>query len=194
MGIKSIVGPPSIGHSFMDSHRISSEGNELDETKNIRFRILVAGIGNRLIADDGFGPRVVDLLTERGPPENVEVRDFGTAGMTIATDLEDYDSVIFVDSSDHEGEPGSLHKSRLIVEEGVDDVRELATLTLHEAGLEGLLRFSKAIGTLPGDVFLVGCKPKTLGPSLELSPEVEASLGRAVAIVDEILEKILEKK
>ena len=165
----------------------------MDDSGGTSRRILVAGIGNRLIADDGFGPRVVDLLSERELPDVVEVRDFGTAGMTIATDLSDYDSVIFVDSMDHDGEPGSLTKSRLVVEGGVEDVAELARLTLHEAGLEGLLRFSKSIGTLPDDVFFVGCKPKTLGPSLELSPEVEAALERAVAIVDEILEKILVK-
>jgi hydrogenase maturation protease len=126
-------------------------------------------------------------------PDNVEARDFGTAGMTIATDLADYDAVIFIDSADHGGEPGSLSKSRLLVEEGVDDIGELARLTLHEAGLEGLLKFSKSIGTLPEDVFLVGCKPKKLEPSLELSPEVESALEKAVAIVNEILKKILEK-
>jgi Ni,Fe-hydrogenase maturation factor len=63
-------------------------------------------------------------------------------------------------------------------------------MTLHEVGLEGLLRFSKSIGTLPNDIFLVGSKPIKLEPSLELSPEVEASLERAKAIVYEILEKI----
>ena len=71
------------------------------------------------------------------------------------------------------------------------DVAELARLTLHEAGLEGLLRFSKSIKTLPDTVFLIGCKPKTLEPSLDLSPEVEAALERAVVLVKEVLEKIL---
>ncbi len=165
----------------------------MDDSEDIPPRILVAGIGNRLIPDDGFGPRVVDLLSERKLPDYVEVRDFGTAGMTIATDLADYDAVIFIDSADHEGEPGSLSRSRLVVEAGVEDVAELARLTLHEAGLEGLLQFSKSIGTLPPEVFFIGCKPKTLAPSLELSPEVEAALERAVTIVDEILEKILGK-
>ena len=165
----------------------------MDDSEDSPPRILVAGIGNRLIADDGFGPRVVDLLSERELPDFVEVRDFGTAGMTIATDLADYDAVIFIDSADHGGEPGSLSRSRLVVEAGVEDVAELARLTLHEAGLEGLLRFSKSIGTLPPEVFFIGCKPKTLAPSLELSPEVEAALERAVAIVDEILDKILGK-
>jgi len=156
--------------------------------------ILVAGIGNRLIADDGFGPRVVDLLSERKLPNAVEVRDFGTAGITIATDLADYDAVIFIDSVDHDGDPGSLYRSRVVVEEGVEEMAKLARLTLHEAGLEGLLRFSKSIGTLPQDVYLVGCKPKTLEPSLDLSSEVEAALDKALAIVEEILEKIMGKK
>lgn len=163
----------------------------MDDSGGTSPKILVAGIGNRLIADDGFGPRVVDLLSEMELPDVVEVRDFGTAGITIATDLADYDAVIFVDSVDHEGEPGSLYRSRVVVEGGVEEMAELARLTLHEAGLEGLLRFSKAIGTLPQDVYLVGCKPKTLEPSLDLSPEVEAALEKALAIVEEILETIL---
>jgi hydrogenase maturation protease len=174
----------------MGSSWIPSEGDRMSDSKANRPQILVAGIGNRLIADDGFGPRVVDILSDRELPDNVEVRDFGTAGMTIATDLADYDAVIFIDSSDHAGEPGSLYKTRLLVEEGVEDMGELARLTLHEAGLEGLLRFSKSIGTLPDDIFLIGCKPKVLGPSLELSPEVEVALGKAVALVHEILEII----
>jgi hydrogenase maturation protease len=178
---------------FYASHPIPSGGKDMDDIGDNFPRILVAGIGNRLLADDGFGPRVVDLLSDRELPDNVEVRDFGTAGMTIATDLDDYDAVIFIDSSDHEGEPGSLYMTRLLVEEGIEDIGELARLTLHEAGLEGLLRFSKSIGTLPDDIFLIGCKPKVLGPSLELSPKVEAALRKAIAIVDEILENILEK-
>jgi hydrogenase maturation protease len=163
----------------------------MDENRDTLPKILVAGVGNRLIGDDGFGPRVVDLLSNRNLPDNVDVRDFGTAGITIATDLADYDAVIFIDSMDTDGKPGSLCNSKLVVKEGVENVAELARLTLHEAGLEGLLQFSKLTGTLPDDIFLIGCKPKTLGPSLELSPEVEAALEKAVSIVFEILKKIL---
>lgn len=152
--------------------------------------ILVAGIGNRLIADDGFGPRVIDLLAEEKLPDNVEVRDFGTAGMTIATDLADYRAVIFVDSMEHDGEPGEIRKSKLTVSEDVGDVTEIARLTLHEAGLEGLLKLSRAIGTLPDEVYLVGCKPLRLEPSLELSDPVQAATGGAVEAVKEILAKL----
>ena len=46
-------------------------------------RILVAGVGNRLMGDDGFGPRVTDVLTNYHLPGYVDLRDFGTAGITI---------------------------------------------------------------------------------------------------------------
>ena len=147
-------------------------------------RILIAGVGSRLRGDDGFGPRVIDLLSARPLLENVELRDIGTADITIATDLSEYDVVIFLDSMEMEGEPGLLRR----VEVGdIDDAGELARATLHEVGLEGLLKFSKAIGALPPRVVLVGCKPKDLGPSLKLSDEVERTAHEAVDMVLEIL-------
>jgi len=154
-------------------------------------KILIAGVGNRLMGDDGFGPRVIDLLSSAPLPENVEARDIGTAGLTIATDLDEYDLVVFVDSVNLEGKPGQLYKSGIMVEEEEGDAAELSRFTLHEVGLEGLLKFAKAIGVLPPRVILIGCKPKALGPSLELSPEVEDALHRAadmaLATVDEFL-------
>ena len=146
-------------------------------------RILVAGIGNRLRGDDGFGPRVIDLLESRELPDSIKVMDFGMAGITIATELSDYDVAIFLDSSESVGEPGSLQISRIVVEAGIDDSAELAVLTLHEVGLEGLLKFSKSIGTLPEEVYLIGCKPKVLVPTLDLSPEVEAAVEEAASMV-----------
>ena len=156
-------------------------------------RILVAGIGNRLRGDDGFGPRVVDLLLSRKLQDGVDARDFGMAGLTIATELSDYDAAIFLDSTESEGEPGSLQRSRLEVEAGIDESAELARLTLHEVGLEGLLKFSKSIGTLPEKVYLIGCKPKVLVPTLELSPEVEAAVEEAVSLVMDTLGRLLSE-
>ena len=160
-------------------------------------KILIAGVGNRLMGDDGFGPRVIDLLSSTPLPENVEARDIGTAGLTIATDLIEYDLVVFVDSVNIEGEPGQLHKSGILVEEGGWDAAELSRFTLHEVGLEGLLKFAKAIGALPPRVILIGCKPKALGPSLELSPEVEDTLQRAadmaLATVEDFLQNEMNK-
>jgi len=163
----------------------------MKDPESVAPRILVAGIGNRLIGDDGFGPRVVDLLLSRKLPDGVDARDFGTAGLTIATELSDYDIAIFIDSAESEGEPGSLQRSRLEVEAGIDESAELARLTLHEVGLEGLLKFSKSIGTLPEKVYLIGCKPKVLVPTLELSPEVEAAVEEAASMVMDTVGRLL---
>lgn len=151
--------------------------------KSLGSRILVAGIGNRLMGDDGFGPRVVDLLSTFDVPKGVDLRDFGTAGLTIATDLDEYDLAIFLDSADVEGEPGVIFKTEVVVEGGLDDMAEISRFSLHEVGLDGLLRFSKAIGTLPSKVILIGCKPKVVEPSLELSFEVEEATHRAAEMV-----------
>jgi len=155
--------------------------------------VLIAGVGNRLMGDDGFGPRVVDLLSSAHLPDNVEARDIGTAGLTIATDLSEYDLVVFVDSVNIEGEPGQLQKSGIVIEEEARDIAELSRFTLHEVGLEGLLKFAKAIGALPPKVILIGCKPKALGPTLELSPEVEDALQAAAEMVIDTVEEFLSE-
>ncbi len=157
-------------------------------------KVLIAGVGNRLMGDDGFGPRVIDLLSSAPLPENAEARDIGTAGLTIATDLSEYDLVVFVDSVNMEGEPGQLHKSGIMVEEEVGDIAELSRFTLHEVGLEGLLKFAKAIGSLPPRVVLIGCKPKAFGPSLELSPELEDALHEAAEMALATVEEFLSER
>jgi hydrogenase maturation protease len=146
------------------------------------------------MGDDGFGPRVIDLLDNDNIPKNVEVRDIGTAGLTIATDLDGYDMVIFLDSMEMEGEPGKLYKSKIIVKDTTEDISDLARLTLHEAGLEGLLKFARAINTLPEKIILIGCKPKEIYPTLNLSPEVEAATFKAAKMVISTLEPELDKK
>ena len=146
-----------------------------------------------MMGDDGFGPRVIDLLSATPMPMNVEIRDIGTAGVTIATDLSGYDLVVFLDSMDFEGEPGQLQKSKITVEDDGGDVAELSRFTLHEVGLEGLLKFAKAIGVLPPKVILIGCKPKSLGPTLELSPEVENALDTAAEMTTSIVEDYLKR-
>src|SRR4051794_2790954 len=73
-------------------------------------RILIAGIGNIFLGDDGFGPEVARRLIERGLPEDIWVEDFGIRGMDLAYALlEEHDAVIFVDTASREQEPGTLY-------------------------------------------------------------------------------------
>ena len=59
-----------------------------------------------------------------------------------------------------EGEPRRLYKVKVSVENELDNIADISNVTLNEVGLESLLKFPKAIGTLPPRVILVGCKPK----------------------------------
>ena len=73
-------------------------------------RILVAGIGNIFLADDGFGCEVVRWLAERELPDNVEVRDFGIRGMDLAYALMDpYEAVVLVDAVSRGEDPGTVY-------------------------------------------------------------------------------------
>lgn len=150
-------------------------------------RILVAGVGNRIMGDDGFGPRVVELLSKFSLPENVELMDLGTAGVIIATELEGYDTIILVDSMEMEGPPGTIKRIDIDVHDLEAGTSDLARFTLHEVGVEGLLRFSKAIGVLPPRVVLVGCKPEKIAPGLNLSDVVERAAHAAACMILDIL-------
>ena len=151
-------------------------------------RTIIAGIGNRLLGDDGFGPRVTDLLNNMPLPEHIEVRDMGTAGKTIATDLSDFQRAIFLDTMTMDGEPGKLYLTKLQVDEPIEDIADLSWMSLQEVGLEGLLKFAKAINVLPEEILLIGCNPKTVEVGLELSDEVEAATHEAVEIVLDLIE------
>ncbi|MGQ9680870.1 MAG: hydrogenase maturation protease [Candidatus Bathyarchaeia archaeon] len=148
-------------------------------------RILIAGVGNRIMRDDGFGPRVIELLSTLDTLENVDLKDFGISGIYAAFDLSGYDFAIFVDSINIEGKPGELKVIEVNLEKILDS--RIAELSLHEAGLEALLKFSKAIGTLPSRIILVGCIPKEISLGYELSEEVEHAAHEAVKM---IIEKI----
>ena len=144
-------------------------------------KILIAGVGNKLMGDDGFGPAVIERLSSLQLPENVEARDFGTSGLTLAIELGRYDSVIFLDAVKRGCKPGAMHIVELDAEEiSGAEVSEITKFTPHEIRLESLLSLAKAIGTLPERITIIGCEPRNLDLQLELSQEVRGAVGRAV--------------
>lgn len=142
---------------------------------NPKEKILIVGIGNKLLGDDGFGPYVVELLESAKLSPNIDTSDFGTAGITKATDLKGYDRVIFVDAIQRGEDPGAIHREDFtpIQVKDIKPDQSIVQLSLHEAKLEELLSFAKAIGSLPKKITVIGCEPKVLEPRIGLSPEVE---------------------
>ena len=156
-------------------------------------RILIAGVGNILCGDDGFGPRVIEELSKRKLPSNVDLIDYGLSIFKILLDLKDYDLVIFVDTISRGGRAGEIYviKPSLEYSSSKEDVLRIS---LHEPDLEKLLVMAKILKVLPKEVIIVGCQPKRLSEGLEMSEEVKKAVKKAVEVVLEILkEKMIVK-
>lgn len=146
-------------------------------------KILVAGVGNIFLGDDGFGPEVARRLAQADLPEGVEVGDFGIRGIHLAYELSAYDTTILVDAGPRDGEPGSLYTLEL--EEG----RPTAVIDAHGMTPDAVLDLVGVVGGAMGRVLLVGCEPADVSPGMELSPPVAAAVDPAVHLVRELIKE-----
>jgi hydrogenase maturation protease len=155
-------------------------------------RILVAGIGNAWMKDDGFGGEVAKRLGERELPEEAAVFDFGTGGLDLAYEvMRGYDALILVDVSRQGGEPGTLYVMEAEeddVEAGIEDGQ---VLNPHGMDPQTVLRFVKTLGAWPGKVVVIACEPAVVEEmGLGLSDEVSGAVDRAVELVMSTVEEL----
>jgi hydrogenase maturation protease len=154
-------------------------------------QILVAGIGNAWLGDDGFGGRVAEALAARELPPGVTALDFGTGGLDLAYEvMRGYDALVLVDASRQGGEPGTLY----VFEpepESVGAVEDGEVLNPHGMDPRTVLRFVKTVGGWPGKVVVIACEPDVAEEmGLELSPAVAGSVERAVELVIETIAEL----
>ena len=155
------------------------------ETKERTTQILVAGIGNAWLRDDGFGGAVAKVLSERELPAGVHVMDFGSGGLDLAYEvMRGYDALVLIDVSRQGEAPGTLY----VMEANSDDVdgsiEDGQMLDPHGMDPETVLRFVKYVGGWPGRVFVVACEPEVVEDvGFGLSDPVAGALARAVDVV-----------
>lgn len=139
-------------------------------------RTLIAGFGNVLRGDDGFGVEVIRHLEHRTLPDGVTVMEVGTGGLRLAQELlSHYDHLIVVDAMARGGSPGTLYALR------VDDVAAATEVDMHAAIPASAMAIAKALGGLPADVHLIGCEPCSVDELMaELTPSVRAAVLPAV--------------
>ena len=156
-------------------------------------RVLVAGIGNVFLGDDGFGVEVVRRLAGRELPEGVEVADFGIRGMDLAYALQDdYEVVVFVDAIPRGGEPGTVY----LLEPEIEEDGEVA-LDTHAMDPVKVIKLARALGARPTRTLVVGCEPQVVVSGedyedmlMELSEPVSAAVEEAVKLVESLVEEI----
>jgi len=154
-------------------------------------RVLVAGIGNVFLGDDGFGVALADRLARRKLPPGVEVVDYGIRGMDLAYAMrDDLDAVVLLDAAPRGGAPGTLY----VIDPEPDDGH--VAVDTHGMDPATVLAFVRALGGSPPPTLIVGCEPLTRMTGEEedvvaaLSEPVRAALDRAVTIVEELLEEL----
>jgi hydrogenase maturation protease len=155
-------------------------------TKTREQQILVAGIGNAWLRDDGFGGEVARRLEARELPAGVTVMDFGTGGLDLAYEvMRGYDALILLDISRQGGEPGTLY----VMEPAEDDISagivDGEMLDPHGMDPQTVLRFVRAVGGWPGKVVVIACEPAEVDAmGFGLSDEVNAAVDAAVELVE----------
>jgi hydrogenase maturation protease len=147
-------------------------------------RTLVAGFGNVLRGDDGFGVEVVRRLqSEPQPPADTVMLEVGTGGIALAQELlTPYDRLVIVDAMTRGGAPGTVY----VLE--VDAVETLRSVDMHMAVPSRALGLAQALGALPPHVYMVGCEPHVVDElEMRLSPAVTAAVDYAVREVRRLL-------
>jgi hydrogenase maturation protease len=161
--------------------------------------ILVAGIGNVFLGDDGFGVEVVQRLAGRSLPDGVRVVDYGIRGFDLAYALLDGpDATILIDAMPRGEAPGTI----FVLEPDLEAVSGPAAEPDHASGSfqghamtpDSVLALVRALGGTPRNILIVGCEPETFGSEEEgqmgLSATVAAVVPEAVATVERLVRQV----
>lgn len=154
----------------------------------MRSEVLVAGIGNLFLGDDGFGPEVIRRLAaaERpGLPEPVRVVDYGIRGLHLLYDLLDgYQALVVVDALPGRGQPGEV----VVLEVRPADLEQLGEgFDPHGMNPVAVLAGLPALGGHLPPTYVVGAAPESVAEGIGLSPTMTAAVTPAAAAVAHLL-------
>ena len=154
-------------------------------------RVLVAGVGNVFLRDDGFGSEVARRLLGRTLPHEVRVVDYGIRGMHLAYDLlEGYDALVIVDTLPDTAPDDAGAGDISMLEVGPDDL-DSGELDAHGMDPVAVLGSLEALGGRLPRTIVVGCRPLDVTPGMGLTPAVEAAVGVAADRVQRLVADLL---
>jgi hydrogenase maturation protease len=142
-------------------------------------KIVVLGVGNILLSDEGIGVHVANELMKMDLPPEVSVVEGGTDGFRLLNVITEADRLIVVDSVKGGAEPGSIYCF------DINEVRNCPpgfTTSVHQIGILEVINLSELVGKKPHTT-VIGVEPKSLAMSLELSPEIKAKIPRIIELV-----------
>ena len=154
--------------------------------KTAHLKIIILGIGNLLLSDEGMGVHFVQMLDkdELGY-SNLEIVDGGICAEFVSY-IEDGCKLIVIDAIKGGGKPGTVYCL------SIDDIMTQSTSfpPSHEMGVIDSLKILKSIGIEPEETVIIGIEPKNLEPGLKLSPEVAERFGELHELIIEEINKV----
>ncbi len=144
-------------------------------------KILIVGVGNLLLQDEGIGVHIIQALRNRVLPAHVDLLDMGTATMNLAFYLDGVQKVIIVDALKAGQKPGTIYQCR--PEDLIADKE--GPVSLHDLGVVESLSMSKKLGYSP-EVVIIGVEPKAIDWGMELTEEVKKEMPN---IIDAVLKE-----
>ncbi len=169
---------PTGGEGESPDHTFSGVNESIPQQ-----HLVILGIGNILLSDEGIGVHVANELCKRELPEHVSVVEGGTDGFRLLNIITEADRLIVVDAVRGGGEPGSIYRF------DIDDVKRCPSgfkTSVHQIGILEVIDLSGLIGKTPITT-IIGIEPKSLDMGMELSPEISEKMPRIIEIVlDEV--------
>lgn len=143
-------------------------------------KVVIIGVGNLLLKDEGVGVHVGQELQKERLPEAVEVHDGSVAGIGLLEFFQGASKVLLIDAADMNLNPGAL--ARFTPEEVASKI-DAPRFSTHDVGLLEVLELARVLDQCPPEVVIFGIQPKEISWGTELSPEVQASIPKVVEMV-----------
>ena len=169
----------------MKKNKHSDENNS-----NFSKKILVLGVGNELLSDEGIGVHTVKELSKRELPPEIEIMEGGTDGFGLIHIITDTDRLIVIDSVKGGSEPGTLYKFDI---KDAPKTPDLFKTSVHQIGILEVINLSSLIGKTP-ETTVIGVEPKTISTSMELTKEVKAKIPRVIELVLKEVDEYLKRE
>jgi len=158
--------------------------------------ILIVGLGNILLKDEGVGVHVAQLMQEEDLPHDVEVIDGGTAGLDVLLSQQPPYKLVVIDAIRAGNKPGTIYTGRFKLTEldrlaDVFSTTDLSKISLHQVGLLDALKAAEKLGRIPDQITVIGVEPAEMSLGLELTEPVRQSVPRvAKKVLKEIEDAI----
>ncbi len=149
-------------------------------------KVVIIGIGNLLLMDEGIGVHTINELEKYDLPRSVEIYDGGTGGFKLIDLIHNAKKVIFIDAVEIEKEPGTI---TIFKSEDVRSQYPKKRYSLHDTDLLEVIKMIELLDNAP-EIEIVGIQPKTINYGTALSKELTDSMSNIINTVRRKIEEV----